>query len=41
MEIEHQKTQAVGAGADVALKVVDRVRKGDAIYIVDDRHTNF
>jgi len=32
MEIEHQKVQSVGPGADVALKVSRRVRKGDVVY---------
>ena len=41
MEIEHQKMQAVGVGADVALKVDERVREGDAIYRVVDSHTHF
>lgn len=36
MEIEHQKVQSVGPGADVALKVVERVRRGDTIYKVVD-----
>jgi len=34
MEIEHQKMQAVGAGADVALKVDEKVHEGDKIYRV-------
>jgi len=34
MEIEHRKVQAVGAGADVALKVYEKVYKGDKIYWV-------
>ncbi|UCC89396.1 MAG: hypothetical protein JSV81_08830 [Anaerolineales bacterium] len=34
MEIEHQKVQSVGPGADVAIKVIDHVRKGDAVYKV-------
>jgi hypothetical protein len=34
MEIEHQKMQAVSAGADVALKVDEEVREGDKIYRV-------
>jgi translation elongation factor EF-1alpha len=34
MEIEHQKVQSVGPGADVALKVIDRAREGDALYKV-------
>jgi hypothetical protein len=32
LEIEHRKVQAVGAGADVALKVYEEVREGDEIY---------
>ena len=34
MEIEHHKFQSVGPGADVALKVIERVRKGDTVYKV-------
>ena len=34
MEIEHRKMQAVGAGADVALKVDEEVHEGDKIYRV-------
>ncbi len=34
MEIEHRKVQAVGAGADVALKVYEKVHEGDKIYRV-------
>lgn len=42
MEVEHRKMQAVGAGADVALKVDERVRAGDEVYkVVDDRVTHF
>jgi putative protease len=36
MEIEHQKVEAAGPGDDVALKVADRVRKGDTVYRVED-----
>lgn len=32
MEIEHQQVQSVKPGAEVALKVIDKVRKGDAVY---------
>lgn len=32
MEIEHQKVTSVGPGDEVALKVIEPVRKGDAIY---------
>ena len=34
MEIDHQKVPAVGAGADVALKVDGVVHEGDKIYLV-------
>jgi translation elongation factor EF-1alpha len=34
MEIEHQKVHSVGPGADVALKVIEHARKGDAVYKV-------
>lgn len=37
MEVEHRKMQAVGAAADVALKVDERVRVGDEIYKLIDR----
>jgi hypothetical protein len=32
MEIEHQKVQAVGPKAAVALKVIKPVRRGDSVY---------
>lgn len=32
MEIEHHKVESVAAGADVALKVAERVRAGDAVF---------
>jgi len=32
MEIEHQKVTAVGPGDEVALKVIEPVRKGDEIF---------
>lgn len=42
IEIEHKKMQAVGAGADVALKVYKPVRKGDAIYrVLEAQHAHF
>ena len=34
MEIEHQKIQSVGPGAEAALKVIEHVRKGDTLYKV-------
>jgi translation elongation factor EF-1alpha len=36
MEIEHQKVQSVGPGADVALKVIQHVREGDLVYVVEE-----
>lgn len=41
MEVDHRKMQEVGPGADVALKVSERVREGDSVYIVRDRATHF
>jgi putative protease len=35
MEIEHRKMQAVSAGADVALKVDEKVYEGDKIFRVN------
>ncbi len=32
MEIEHQKVTSVGPGDEVALKVIEPARRGDAIY---------
>jgi hypothetical protein len=34
IEIEHQNVQAVGPGQEAALKVIDRVRKGDVVFKV-------
>ena len=34
MEIEHQKVQVVGPHAEVALQVIQPVRKGDAVFKV-------
>jgi hypothetical protein len=41
LEVEHRKLQAVGAGADVALMVEERVRSGDKIYKVIDQTPYF
>jgi hypothetical protein len=41
LEVEHRKLQAAGAGADVALKVEERVRSGDKIYKVTDEAPHF
>ena len=35
MEIDHKKVTAVGPGDEVALKVIEPVRKGDTIYKVN------
>lgn len=32
MEIEHKKVSSVGPGDEVALKIIEPVRKGDEIY---------
>jgi len=32
MEIEHQKIQSAGPGAELALKVIEMVREGDVVY---------
>ncbi len=34
LEIEHQKIQSAGPGAEVALKMLEPVREGDVIYQV-------
>jgi putative protease len=36
MEIEHQKVELAGPGADVALKVAQTVRDGDTVYQVKE-----
>ena len=36
MEIERQKIQSAGPRAEVALKVIERVRRGDAVYVVEE-----
>ena len=37
LEIEHQQVQSVGPGAEVALKVVEPVRKNDVVYkVIED-----
>ena len=32
MEIEHQKIQSAGPGTEVALKMIETVRKGDIVF---------
>ena len=32
MEIDHKSVQAVGPGYEVALKVINKVRRGDTVY---------
>jgi hypothetical protein len=34
LEIEHEKVQSVGPGAEVALEVLKRVRRNDTVYKV-------
>jgi hypothetical protein len=34
MEIDHQKVESAGRGAEVAVKVDDRVREGDSVLKV-------
>lgn len=37
MEIEHHKIQSAGPGTELALKVAEPVRNGDAVYkVVED-----
>ncbi|MEW5958925.1 MAG: U32 family peptidase C-terminal domain-containing protein [Chloroflexota bacterium] len=36
LEIEHQPVQSVRPGAEVALKVVDKVRQGDRVYKISE-----
>ena len=38
MEIEHQKVQSVGPGADVALRVDEDVHEGDSVSRVTEEH---
>ena len=34
LEIEHEKVQSVGPGAEVALELLQRARRNDAVYKV-------
>lgn len=36
MQIDHQQVQSVGPGMDIALKVNQRVRVGDAVFKVTE-----
>ena len=36
MEIEHQKVQVAEPGSDIAVKLKDRVRRGDAVFKVEE-----
>lgn len=36
LEIEHEKVQSAGSGMEVALKVLEPVRRGDKVYKVID-----
>lgn len=37
LEIDHQKVRLVGPGTEVALKVYQKVRKGDVVYKMVER----
>lgn len=39
LEIDHQKVDSAGAGEEVALKVIRRIRPGDEIYKIKDEIT--
>jgi len=43
MEVDHRKVSALGPGSNGALQLVDRARRGDAVYLVSedwaDEHT--
>ncbi len=39
LEIEHEKVRSVGAGQEVALLVVEPVRRGDVVYKVVVKET--
>ena len=34
MEIEHEQVQEAGPGASIGIKVVERARQGDKVYVV-------
>ncbi len=36
MQVEHEEIESAGPGSDVAIKVNDRVRQGDEIFIVEE-----
>ena len=36
MEIEHQKVPSAGAGAEVAIKVIESVHEGDTVFKVSE-----
>lgn len=36
MEIDHQKVNAVEAGREVAIKVIDPVRRGDVVFKIKE-----
>ena len=38
LEIEHKKVEGVKPGAEVALKVNDKVRAGDTLYKISEPH---
>lgn len=41
LEINHRQVQSVGAGADVALAVDSRVRRGDKVFLIGGKFTPF
>ena len=36
MQIEHESVSEAGAGSEVALKVAQRVRKGDSVFLLQE-----
>ena len=36
MQIEHEQVQEAGAGQSIGLKVVDKVREGDEVFLVEE-----
>ena len=36
MQIEHEQVEEAGAGQSIGLKVADKVREGDEVFLVED-----
>ena len=36
MQIEHQQVEEAGAGQSIGLKVADKVREGDEVFLVEE-----